>query len=528
VALLLVAWGIDLATPQLFVTAILLNAPVALSGLAFDRRFTIGLVLAALVATATAGWYNGFVEGYHWDIIGIGDRVLSALSILLVGFLTLAAQQSAQHVGELAARRAQAERERRLRHAIEEIRSSVNTEVIYRTAVREAVAIMEADAAFLFAGDGATLTSLTTFCYERGDDDVTLLRERPAAELVSLVQRTFDERNVVPLTRSDPLGRFVLDRLGAARALAAPIADRDRSFGVLVVANAGDDATFGTDAPGLLRAFSDQVAVALAQASLFVQLAEKNEAFARANSELAARSEVIRDLVYALSHDLRTPLTASGMTMRQALDGAYGPLPDAYREILRRSIESNNELQRLAETLLMVARYESGEMSQVRAPVDLAAIARTVATALQPLWESKHIHLDVATGNGEQPFVVLGDESELRRAVTNLVANAVTWTPEGGTVRIVLANAGGRMTLTVADDGYGVPENLRTTLFQRFPGGWSRRGGGTGLGLYIVRRIAENHGGSVRYAPREPNGSTFAIELPSASAQPATPRRGHG
>ena len=116
---------------------------------------------------------------------------------------------------------------------------------------------------------------------------------------------------------------------------------------------------------------------------MFVQLADGNAGLARANEALRERNDIIRDIVYALSHDLRTPLTAAGMTMRQALSGAYGPLPEAYREILRRSLESNDELQRLAETLLLVSRYESGENSRVREHLAVRALAESVVVELE-------------------------------------------------------------------------------------------------------------------------------------------------
>ena len=96
-------------------------------------------------------------------------------------------------------------------------------------------------------------------------------------------------------------------------------------------------------------------------------------------------------------------------------------------------------------------------------------------------------------------------------------ANALEHTPAGGLVELSVATAADTVTVTVTDDGFGVDERLRPHVFERFASG-SRSGGGTGLGLYIVRRIAEEIGGSVRYAPREPRGSVFTLTLPKAPA----------
>lgn len=516
VALMLGAFGVDLATPQLLVAAILFDVPIVLSSFTGERRFTMALVGAALVANAVAGYVNGVQDHYHWDAIGIGDRFLSAASILLVGFLSIGTQQNAVRLGELAARQRQGQRESLLRHAIDAMRSSINAEYVQRMIVREAVVALDADGATFFrAPSEAQVTE--TLKFSRSSPDVRVDQDRPPAELLSLVARTQDEEDVVALTRGDLFGRLILDTLEADYALAAPLADRSHNFGVLVVARREPSANFDAELRSAMRAFVDQASVALSQATLFVQLAEKNEEFVAANRALAARSGVIRDIVYALSHDLRTPLSAARMTIRQALDGAFGPLPDSYREILRQSLASNEELQRLAETLLLVARYESGEQSRERESVDLAALARSVLTEMQPLSATKRIVASVQVEPAGAFADVIGDEGELRRALINLVANAVTWTPENGTIEIVLQPGDERVEVQVLDDGFGVPEAMRPSLFGRFVASDARRGAGSGLGLYIVRRIVEGHGGRVTYAPREPHGSIFAIELPRAA-----------
>ncbi len=348
--LLAIAWIADLFTPQPVVVSILLNIPIALSALTRRRSVTIASVAGALLCNATAGWYDAYHEAYAWDVVAIANRLMSSLSFLLVGYLTLSAQRAAEHASEVAAKEAR----------------------------------------------GALLAS-------------------------------------------------------------------------------------------------------------------KNEALAAANRELAERGDFIRDIMYALSHDLRTPLAAAGMTMRQAREGAYGPLPEAYRDVLERSIKSSDELQRLAETLLLVARYESGDRAAARDTVDLCRLAEAVVRDLAPLAESKQIVLTVSES---ARMSANGDESELRRALMNLTANALTWTPKGGHVSLRVGRLGSDTLVAVDDDGYGVPEKLRETLFERFSSAASRRGGGTGLGLYLVRRVAESHGGSVSYEARLPRGSRFALHLP--------------
>ena len=509
IILIAAAFAVDLVTPQLFVAAILLNAPIALSSLAFDRRFTQALIVVALVANAIAGYANGVSAGYRWDALAIGDRIISGLSFLLGGVLSIASQSAAKRAGELEEREDRAQRERVVSRAIEAVRASMNTELIERAIAREACPAFGAAKAWMFAFDPSA-ASPTVFRAQAGSFEVEVPAQRPAGEILSLLERMSSRRDPLHITAVDAFSRLVLDTLGVRAAIAATIADQDTVFGVLI---AGRDGPFDRLVDDALRQYAQQSAISLTRAALFAQLATRNEELAKANAALTERSEVIRDIVLALSHDLRTPLAASGMTMRQALSGAFGQLPPQYTEILQRTIASNEELQRLAETLLLVARYESGERSQRREPLDVVATARDVVAELEPLARDKGIAISV---DGEDGTTVLGDPPELRRAVVNLVANAIRFTPSGGAVVVRAGARNGRVTLDVEDNGYGVPEPQRAHLFERLQDAQGRAGAGSGLGLYIVKLIAESHGGEVRYRAAIAHGSVFSLILPRA------------
>jgi signal transduction histidine kinase len=500
---LLGAFVVDLFTPQLFVAAILLDVPIVLSSLGGSARFRIILVITALACDVIAGYVNGAHAGYRWNAVGIGDRMLAALSIVLVGYLSTAVSQNAERAGRASAQEVRARREGDISKAIERVRASLSTELVARAIAHESLALFDASGV-RFSLSSATATTLVAM---RGEANVEVDEARLAPAAISLVQRAADDGDTIVVEPTDALGRLVLDTYAAAAMLAIPIADGERHFGVLLVQCDHDGHL--NDLRSVANAFAQQAANALAQARLFEQLAERNVA-------LEERSGVIRDLVYALSHDLRTPLAALGMTLRQADAGAYGDLPERYREIVARSIVATDDVQRLAETLLLVARFESGDRRPERDVLDLGEIAQQISGELEALAATCGVALSLTTAPG--PVRIAGDRGDVRRAITNLVANALEHTPANGHVTITVEPTSNAALVRISDDGFGVSEKARAHLFTRFARGDDRRGGGSGLGLYIVRRVAEESGGSVAYEPNAPQGSVFTLRFPAMAS----------
>ena len=232
---------------------------------------------------------------------------------------------------------------------------------------------------------------------------------------------------------------------------------------------------------------SDEVA---AVASSFNQAASRIEALVRSHQSLLANA----------SHELRSPLAR--MRMAVSMLDAASP---AQRESLKREIDLNvAELDALVEEVLLASRLDAARDTLRQDPIDLLGLVAEEAARVSARVEGG------AVG-------VQGDERLLRRAVRNLIENAQRY--GSGAIDIVLTTEVGDVEVRVCDRGPGVPHPLRERIFEpfyRLPG-HAETAGGVGLGLSLVKQIAERHRGSVRCEPREGGGSCFVLSLPAAA-----------
>ncbi len=219
----------------------------------------------------------------------------------------------------------------------------------------------------------------------------------------------------------------------------------------------------------------------------------------------AARVEALvathRSLLANASHELRSPLAR--MKMAVSMLEQAGP---EQRARLKLEIDTNvDELDALVEEVLLASRLDGAQDALHRDRVDLLAVAVEEAAGVQ------------ASVEAPAAVVVGGDERLLRRALRNLLENARRY--GGGEIVVRLEAGAGRVAVRVCDSGAGVPEAMRERIFEpffRLPG-HAEQAGGVGLGLSLVRQIAERHGGSARCEPRDGPGSCFVIELPAAT-----------
>jgi len=217
----------------------------------------------------------------------------------------------------------------------------------------------------------------------------------------------------------------------------------------------------------------------------------------------------LETFVADLSHELKNPVAAIRASAEVLTEGAADYPPTARRFALRIR-ESADKLQQLTQDLLSLARLEARGIEAPEA-VDLCAIAREAVDAQGPTAAARKVRVELSRPEGAA--LVRGDKVWLRRALENLLGNAVQHSPEGAQVLVQIAAEPHGVTATVRDAGAGVDPAIREKLFERFT--TTRHGeGGTGLGLAIVRAVAELHGGRAELIETSTQGSVFSLSLP--------------
>jgi len=212
------------------------------------------------------------------------------------------------------------------------------------------------------------------------------------------------------------------------------------------------------------------------------------------------------------SHELRTPLTAIRSVGEVGLQESRSP--ESYREIIGSMLEEVDRLNQLVESLLTLSRADAGDVKLARQPLDLASLVEDTVTHLQVLAEEKGQRVVTELG---RPTTLSADPVLLRRAVVNLLDNAIKYSPAGTSIYVTLSMRDGQAVLSIRDQGPGISAVDQTRIFDRFyrvERSRSREKDGVGLGLAIARWLTEAHGGQLTVESEEGRGSTFRISLP--------------
>jgi PAS domain S-box-containing protein len=254
---------------------------------------------------------------------------------------------------------------------------------------------------------------------------------------------------------------------------------------------------------------------------------ERRAAFAREQKARAEAETLNRskdEFLATLSHELRTPLNAVFGWARMLADGQLDA--ETTRKATDAILRNATAQIQLVEDLVDVSRIVTGKMQLELRPVDLKAVVEAALDAVRPAATAKDITLDVTIDPRLRPIV--GAPDRLQQVVWNLLSNAVKFTPRRGRVLVEVRQADAEVQLTVSDTGEGIAADVLPYVFDRFrqgDSGSTRRYGGLGIGLALVRHLVELHGGTVRAeSPGIGRGATFTVQLPVPSMKLGQPR----
>ena len=351
------------------------------------------------------------------------------------------------------------------------------------------------------------------------------LQEALAATLDSGLRLTLDEAALAGFNAA----AFGLPGAAVLRsAVLVPLASARRKLGVLLVACEQTDASSGPRDWTILEELASRAAVAFENAELYRSLQSENAERTAAEAKLQEASRRKDEFLAMLAHELRNPLAP----IRNALEliRRLAP-PDVKlgwaRDVMERQVK---HMTRLVDELLDVARISEGKITLTREPVDLKAVIEHSVETAQPLIDEHRHVLQVKLP--DSPVWLQGDFARLSQVVGNLLHNAAKYSGDGGRIALTLTVANGEALITVRDHGIGIEAALLPHVFDLFAQGarsLDRSQGGLGIGLTLVRRLVELHGGQVQAASEgSDRGTEFRVRIPAISVVQCPPGPGTG
>jgi signal transduction histidine kinase len=358
------------------------------------------------------------------------------------------------------------------------------------------VATSHADA----AKEPIMLALASGFCRDADDPGnlvAMVMRERrPIVVSGEAIERGAEE------CLEDPNALVLFSRLEMRWVMAFPFLSRDRVLGAILLYGTTSGRDTGEVDVTLVQEIASRAAIAVDNAMLYQE---------------ARRAIEARDNLMAIvSHDLRNSLSLAMMSAA-VLDGAA--LHDERRERAKERVASLRkglgQMRRLIEDLLDFASLEAGQLSLICVEHDAAALVNESLEAFQESAEQKGIKLEGRVPSAPSRLVCDGDR--IRQVISNLLGNALKFTPQGGSVVLSAADAGDAVEFTVSDTGCGIPPDELPRVFEAYGRAARSRHGGRGLGLFISRGVVESHGGAMWVESTDSLGTTFRFRIPKVA-----------
>lgn len=330
-------------------------------------------------------------------------------------------------------------------------------------------------------------------------------------------------QSMLPLRINDALAEDMLQasssvrELGLRSVMCVPLVSRTRSIGAIYVENRSASGQFSEDHLVLLVLLSHQVVAALENARMYEALEEQFDTVSRMNAELTRALRLKDAFLAMISHELRTPLNAVLGYAEAMQEGVYGPLSNRQQYALDRISQSGHHLLGILSDMLDLVHITAGNAQLTLEPISVEQVCQAALQLVGQKAQEKHIRLVRSSDFGIDG--VCADERRLCQILTNLLDNAIKFTPADGTVGLEVRGypATEQITFCVWDTGIGIATEEMARLFQPFVQAderLARSYEGIGLGLALVQQLTDLHGGSVALESTIGAGSRFTITLP--------------
>jgi signal transduction histidine kinase len=301
---------------------------------------------------------------------------------------------------------------------------------------------------------------------------------------------------------------------GFRTTLAVPLLRDGLTIGVLTLTRS-EVRPFTENQIELITTFADQAVIAIENARLFEEVQARTSELAKTVEDLEIASQHKNQFVANMSHELRTPLAAILGYAELIQEGFYEPQGPKSLDALTRIRSNGKHLLGLINTVLDIAKIESGQFTLNMSEYAIVSVVETVRAATESLAQNKKLTLTTSVDKALP--IGLGDEQRLTQVLLNLVGNAIKFT-DAGEVSIAAGARNGHFAVSVTDTGPGIPLDQQARIFDQFhqvDSSLTKAKGGTGLGLAIAKQIVEMHGGRIWVVSTPGKGSTFQMELPT-------------
>lgn len=350
-------------------------------------------------------------------------------------------------------------------------------------------------------------------------------------EMVRSVSRELEaatrKTSIVHPRRTTKMQTRIMEVLGQKRVqVIARLTRGQPSLGFIFVGKKRGAGNYTASELLFLRALADEASLAISNVNRFVEIQEFNDRLTnevnQATSEIRAQNKKLQELdqvknefISMASHQLRTPLTSVKGYISMVLEGDAGKVTPMQKKLLEEAFTSSERMVHLIGDFLNVSRLQSGKFMLETHETNLAEVIKQEVDGMRQIARSHGVTISYRQPNIFPTLVV--DEGKLRQVMMNFIDNAIFYSPDNTSVTVSANVEDGMAVVRVIDHGMGVPKSAQKKLFSKFfraENARLQRPDGTGVGLYLAKRIIDEHGGSIIFESKEGKGSTFGFRLP--------------